>query len=82
MKRTPKPKRAKLIADGGFYQFVPLKELVVKMHVPVMRRIRLNEPSIDLDVTWRFDLVFSLSRVTKSYAEYRQVDSIRVEERK
>lgn len=80
-KKTPKPKRAKLIADGGFYQFVPLKELVARLQVPVMRRIKLNEPSISYETVWNFMLVFNLMRVTKSYAEYKQVDCLKIEER-
>ena len=80
MKKIPKPKRAKLVASGGFYKFIPLDNLVAKLQFPVMRRIKLNEPAIDYDATWHFSLVFGLSRVTKTYAEYHQIDVIKVDE--
>jgi hypothetical protein len=73
------PKRAKLIAAGGFYRFIPLESLVAQINVPVLRKISLTEPSIDYTETWHFTLVFSLQRVLKGYAEYRQVDCIKVE---
>ena len=72
------PKRAKLIANGGFYQFIPLKELMMRINVPVMRRVSLSEPSIDYTENWHFELVFSLNRVLKGYAEYHQTDCIKV----
>ncbi len=74
------PKRAKLIADGGFYKFVPLKKLLAKINVPAMRRIKLNEAAIEYEETWYFTLVFSLSRVLKGYVEYKQTDAIKVED--
>lgn len=73
------PKRAKLVAAGGFYQYVPLKALVAKINVPVMRRISLNEAGIDYSETWHFSLMFGLTRITKSFVEYHQVDMVKVE---
>lgn len=78
MKRTI-PKRAKLVAGGGFYQFIPLKELLSRIQVPITRRISLSEASIDYSEIWHFTLVFALERVLKSYAEYKQIDCIKVE---
>jgi hypothetical protein len=72
------PKRAKLTSDGGFSSFIPIPELKAKIIIPVMRRISLSEPTIDYTEMWHFELHFSLQRVTKRYAEYRQIDSIKV----
>ncbi len=73
------PNKAKLITDGGFYRYVHLKGgPSAKIVIPIMRKIKLAEPTIDYNETWHFQLVFVLQRVLKNHAEYRQVDSIKV----
>jgi len=76
--KNSQPKRAKLISDGGLYRYLPIKEVVPTIHIPVMRRIKLRTPEIDHDETWKFELVYSLERVTNAFAEYRQIDAIKV----
>lgn len=73
------PKKAKLMSDGGFYRFIPLTEFVRVINVPIIRKVALTEVGIDYSEKWHFNLVFSLERVLKGYAEYRQVDCIKVD---
>lgn len=74
-----KVRRAKLVSNGGLYRFIPLEEVRAQLILPVMRRIKLTEPEIDYTETWHFQLVFGLLRVLKGYAEYQQIDCIKVE---
>lgn len=73
------PKRAKLFGAGEMYRFIPLKRLDAVIHLPVMRRIKLNEPGINHTEMWHFVLTFGLVRVTKKYAEYHQTNCVKVE---
>lgn len=73
------PKRAKLIAAGGLYKFIPLEQLTAKIVIPVIRKMTLSEPFIDHFETWQFQLTFALRRVLKNYAEYELVDAAKVE---
>lgn len=78
IKKVKFPKKAKLIADGGFYQILPINNFTQRMILPIMRRIIINEPSIDHTELFRFDLEFDFRRIYKGYAEYRQVNCIRI----
>lgn len=72
------PKKAKLIADGGFFKIIPIKEFLPKINMMTLRRIGLNFPEISYEDTWKFELQFHFERVYKGYAEYRQYDAVRV----
>jgi len=79
-KKTKFPKKAKLIADGGFYKIEKIDKFVTRINMIVARRIRISEPSLDYDGTWHFDLEFVFDGIKNGYAEYRQVHSIRIDE--
>ena len=78
-KKVNFPKKAKLIADGGFYRIEKIDSFVLKINTYVMRRISISTPELDYSELWKFHLTFSFDRVYKGYAEYRQIDCIKVE---
>lgn len=77
--KAPSPKKAKLITDNGFYQFIPIAQVYYQIIMPIHRRIQLTDAQIDHSENWYFNLTFSLERVTKSFAEYRLINTIKVE---
>lgn len=72
------PKKAKLIADGDFYTIIKLDKFLSQIHYPIMRKVQINTPELDLSETMHFMLSFNFLRVYKGYAEYRQVDAIKI----
>ena len=79
MKKEKKfPKKAKLISVGGLYRIVPIKGFSAIISLPVLRKIRVNLPDIDWSDTWSFELKFSFDRVYRGYAEYQQIDTIKI----
>jgi hypothetical protein len=73
------PKKAKLITDGGFYRIIKIDGFSAKITVPMMRKISLNTPETDWSDIWKFNLIFVFNKVRKGYAEYIQIDCIKVE---
>ena len=75
------PKKAKLISDGGFYKIVPIKDFAAVIHVTVMRKITISTSLIFHDESMKFNLKFYLDRIKGGYAEYRQIDCIKLSEK-
>lgn len=71
--------KAKLIADGGFYQIIMIDKIVPKIDLPVMRKIKINTPEIDFSDIFIFSLKFAYRCTRKGYAEYYQYDAVRIE---
>jgi hypothetical protein len=70
------PKKAKLVTDGGFYKFIKLDKPVIRIHLPLFQRIHISTPEINLDIPMTFEAEFSLEKVYKNYALYKQVNVI------
>ena len=79
MKKKKFPKKAKLISSGGFYIIIPLKQFVAKLDIPIIRKIKINQPELDHIESLYFSLEFIFERVYRGYAEYRQVNEIKLE---
>lgn len=72
------PKKAKLISEGGFYRIVPIDSFNTFIHVPILRRVTIASVEIDYSEELHFDLEFGFQRVFGGYAEYRQINCVRI----
>lgn len=72
-----KPKRAKLITNGGFYKTIDIKTVDYKIHIMYPTKIQLNSPELyGMSVTVTHDVIFTLHKVTKTLATYTQSDAV------
>jgi hypothetical protein len=73
------PKKSKLITDGGFYMIIKNDGFVPRIHIPLIKKIRVCSPETgDINMPLTLDIVFYFSRVYRGYAEYKQEDVVSI----
>jgi len=77
MRKKTIPKKAKLITNGGFSKIIDIKELNMKIHIPLGMKVQATSPELyGIPVVLSYTATFELERVTKLYAFYRQIDAV------
>ena len=72
-----KPKKAKLITNGGFSKIIPIEEVVLRIDYPYSTKVQLNSPELyGIPVEIACLAVFELEKVNKKIAIYKQVDVV------
>ena len=72
------PKKAKLITFGGFYKIIPIKEPTQRINHPFMTRLKVVTAEFEDDALFSYHLVFNFDGIKGGYAEYHQVDFVRL----
>ena len=71
------PKKAKLITDGGFYKIVDLPKWVLRINIPLVKRMVIVSPETsDFNFNLNFEVEFQFEKHDKKYAYYKQINVI------
>lgn len=77
MKKNKFPRKAKLISNG-FYKIISVKEYTPRIFLPILKEIKINTINLEENINFSRELVFQFDRVFRGYAEYRQIDVVKV----
>jgi hypothetical protein len=72
------PKKAKLISDGGLYRIIDIENFAAVINFPIMRRLTISTPEVFYEEDMKFLLKFQFLQVKKGYAEYKQIDFVKL----
>lgn len=76
------PKKAKLITFGGFYKIISLPKFLARINHPMMTKLTVNSVEFTMADTIVHNIKFDFWGVRGGYAEYHQVDFVRIEHKK
>lgn len=79
-KKQYKPKKAKLISNGGFQKIIDIKKVDFRINIPLGLKVTATSPELyGIPIVLSYTAKFELEKVTKCYAVYRQYDVIQIE---
>lgn len=68
-------KKAKLITDGGFYKIIPIKEISLRINIPLVRTLRVATPELNSwEYNIHFECIFQFCGMKGGYAIYKQIN--------